>query len=709
MSPSTASLDAAGTQQFAATVLDQFGDEVAAPVLTWSATAGSIDSDGLYTAPAASSEVTVTATCGSLTSTSAVTVTNHAPTVSTAAAAEQVAATATISLTALGADDAGETSLTYTWQTLSLPSGATVSFDEVNGTNDGQATIATVDQLGDYQFQVAMADGGGLSVTSQVTITVVQTLTGISLFASSPDVSVGGPEQFGAMGYDQFGEPMATQPTFSWSVTAGSVDDSGMYTAPGACLPVTISVQADGVTGSNSVTLVNPSPTMSCRLGDSWLEAYWEESLGSPDTRQQRIAQAAGTATLALSTAGPGNGFLIDPTGTFSLSTPANYDNTIETDPAAASYEWETEGIAFDSLEDTESTLVIHETVDEYGAWTYSETYTLAYDITTTADEEAFSSATGSYSYTFTASGDADGSAWQYVVTVNAPVTSPTGDSEWSQTTATTDTITNTTDNAANTRAGSCSGSGSASWSYPSDISGGEGSLEFTYSVDYFWSPTTGWTTGCTASNTKSDSSEPSEPFSYSDDYSDSGVGWSCEGTMSGECNDTWSYSYTTNYELQPDGTWQPVSGSGGSSGNGFWRDSYDEEGNYWPASTDEQTSGTFEDGALDESTYWYVTYATYDDGSWDESGTGTVLSDGNDYFSYNGSGSYSNDAGSGTQFERGSEQNTYTERRDYRICLRGRHITVHGTGNCSARPLFESTGPTRVEEHQFVWRGDIL
>ena len=660
--PASVSLDAGATQEFTATALDQFGDALVMPMLTWSATAGTIDHTGVYTAPAISTTDTVTVQIGDASATCAVTVTNHAPTVATAATAVQIPASATASLSVLGADDAGEAGLTYSWVVLVMPGGATATFDETNGTYAGKDITLTVDTLGTYQLLVTIGDAGGLTVDSTVELIVTQTLTTITVTPAAPSIEVGQSEQFSAVGYDQFGDPMATQPTFDWSTSAGFISDDGLYTAPRAIMPGTVTATSGGVTGTSTLSITNASPTTSCRLGDGYLQAYWEESLGSPETRQARIDQAAGNTTLALSTLGPGAGYVIDPTVAFVLANPENLSQTLGEDPAATSSQWETGGIAFAATEDTEWTLIVGATVDEFGAWTYSETYTSLYTVTTTADGELFSSVSGSYGYTFTASGDAGGSTYTYTVTVNAPVTSPTEQGEWSQATSTTDTVTNTTNNANNTRSGNRSGRGDVTWSYPGSGSGDDGcnrdgGLSFTYSVDYLWSSTTGWTTGCESSNTISDGGSFSD--SSQESYSESGVGWSCSGTVNSDSNVTWFFSYTTNYVLLPDGVWEMVGGNGIYTANGFSQESYTENGSYY-----DTTAGTYEANGHDGTTYNYYMNDTYQDGQWVRSGGGNVTDDGHSFFSYEGSGSF----GQGTQNEDGYENKTYYKTTDYQI-----------------------------------------
>ncbi|HXU80852.1 MAG TPA: PQQ-dependent sugar dehydrogenase [Polyangia bacterium] len=96
---------------------------------------------------------------------------NQAPTVATAASANPNPVTGTTSaLGVLGADDGGEGNLTYTWATTGTPP-APVSFS-VNGTNAAKNTTATFSAAGSYSLRATIADQGGLTTTSSVTVTV---------------------------------------------------------------------------------------------------------------------------------------------------------------------------------------------------------------------------------------------------------------------------------------------------------------------------------------------------------------------------------------------------------------------------------------------------------------------------------------------------------------------------------------------------------
>ena len=76
----------------------------------------------------------------------------------------------------LGADAGGTANLTYTWSTTGTPP-APATFS-ANGSNAAQNTTATFTKAGTYSFLVTILDSRGLTATSAVTVTVVQTLTG---------------------------------------------------------------------------------------------------------------------------------------------------------------------------------------------------------------------------------------------------------------------------------------------------------------------------------------------------------------------------------------------------------------------------------------------------------------------------------------------------------------------------------------------------
>ena len=161
----------------------------------------------------------------------------------------------------LGADsDGGESNLIYTWSTVG-PIPGNLAF-RANGTNAAKSSTVTFSKVGIYNFKVTINDSGGLSVTSSVTVTVNQTLTNIAVSPTTATISPLGTHQFTAIAMDQFGNAMASQPSFTWSVSGGSGSinsTTGLYTAPGTGTSAAIRA-ASGVNGSAAVTVTTSRP-----------------------------------------------------------------------------------------------------------------------------------------------------------------------------------------------------------------------------------------------------------------------------------------------------------------------------------------------------------------------------------------------------------------------------------------------------------------
>ena len=185
--------------------------------------------------------------------------TANPPTV--AQAAHVVSSTSTsVNLSALGADAAGASSLTYTW-TATGP--AAVSFS-ANGTNSAQNTTASFAAAGTYTFLVTITDPSDLSITSQVSYTVSQVETSIKVSPAAATVAANTTQQFTATALDQFGSAMANQPaSFMWSVAAGvgSISSTGLYSAPASAGTATIRASSGTFTAGASVTIVTQTAT----------------------------------------------------------------------------------------------------------------------------------------------------------------------------------------------------------------------------------------------------------------------------------------------------------------------------------------------------------------------------------------------------------------------------------------------------------------
>ena len=221
----------------------------------------------LYVDSGANTIPTGTVTNGSLTITSTPPPppppTNNPPTVATPAAANPSPVTGTTTnLTVLGADDGGEANLTYTWATTGTPPAA-VTFS-ANGTNASKSTTATFTKAGSYTFQVTIKDTGNLTVTSNVTVTVTSTLTSIKVSPAVTAIQINATQAFTAQGLDQFNQALATQPTFTWTVSGGgSINTTGLFTA-GATSggPFTVTATSGAKSGTAQVTVTNGAPTV---------------------------------------------------------------------------------------------------------------------------------------------------------------------------------------------------------------------------------------------------------------------------------------------------------------------------------------------------------------------------------------------------------------------------------------------------------------
>ena len=192
-----------------------------------------------------------------------------APTVATAAAASPspVSGVST-TLSVLGASGNGASTLTYTWSNTSAPSGDSTASFSVNGTNAASTTTATFQHTGTYGFTVTITDADGLSTTSSVTVVVSPTLTSVAVTPTPTNLTAGQTQQLTATGYNQFGNALATQPTFTWAIASGggTVSSTGLYTSPSTGTLA----QVTATTGSFSATAsayVVSAPWVSADVG----------------------------------------------------------------------------------------------------------------------------------------------------------------------------------------------------------------------------------------------------------------------------------------------------------------------------------------------------------------------------------------------------------------------------------------------------------
>jgi hypothetical protein len=221
------------------------------------------------------------------------------PTVATPAAASANPVSGTsVNLSVLGADQAGESSLTYTWATTGTPPAA-VNF-AVNGTNASKNATATFSTAGTYSFQVTIRDTNGLTATSSVNVTVQQTLTSIQVAPANASVAPGGTLQFSATAQDQFTKAMTAAITPSWNAGgSGTISPAGLLTAQStAGGPFTVTATSGSISGTAQVTVASVASTIT--IGETM-------QLGTPDSgnggfllaQQATLSQAANIQSLS--------------------------------------------------------------------------------------------------------------------------------------------------------------------------------------------------------------------------------------------------------------------------------------------------------------------------------------------------------------------------------------------------------------------------
>ncbi len=202
---------------------------------------------------------------------------NQGPYVVNAASASPSTVTGTTTgLSVLGGDSSGASSLTYTWSVLSEPSGVSAPTFSVNASNAAQNTTATFHAAGTYTFEATITDSSGLSTTSDVSVTVDQTLTSVVVSPGSVTVANGGTQQFTATAEDQFGQAMATQPAFTWTLTAGSgtLGGSGLYTAPSTGIGSATVQAADGSLNASASVSFGSAPAAPSNLSAAVISTH---------------------------------------------------------------------------------------------------------------------------------------------------------------------------------------------------------------------------------------------------------------------------------------------------------------------------------------------------------------------------------------------------------------------------------------------------
>ncbi len=247
-----------------------------------------------------------------------VVVANRAPTVAVAANADfdPVTSTTTV-LSAFGADDHGEANLRYLWAVTAQPDGSRTPDFADNNTNASKTTTVTFFQAGVYSFTVMIVDSSGLSVSSQVTVTVSQVLAGIVVVPGEVELHRGDTLQFAVAALDQFDQPMTETGSVIWSVTSGSgtISNTGLFTASSTdSLPNTIRASVGSLASTAVVTIAAAIPAAPSVLSanlrtDGSLQLLWQDNADNEDGYRIQRAVNGGQFVTVGTTAANANTF----------------------------------------------------------------------------------------------------------------------------------------------------------------------------------------------------------------------------------------------------------------------------------------------------------------------------------------------------------------------------------------------------------------
>ncbi|HVU15367.1 MAG TPA: DUF4082 domain-containing protein [Candidatus Didemnitutus sp.] len=251
VTPANVSLQAGGTQQYAATgnYADGSTQNLTSQV-TWSsslAASATISSGGLATAVAPGSP-TISATLSGTTGSATLTVQAGPLAITTTNLVNATAGTAYSSTLAAS----GGTS-PYAWSLASgsLPAGLNLSAAGVISGNPSAAGTAS--------FSVKVTDAGNpvQNATQPLTLTVTNTLVSISVTPGNPTLTVGSTQQFTATGNysDDSTQNLSSQVAWSSTATAkATISAAGLATGVNAG-STTISAIFNAITGSTTLTV----------------------------------------------------------------------------------------------------------------------------------------------------------------------------------------------------------------------------------------------------------------------------------------------------------------------------------------------------------------------------------------------------------------------------------------------------------------------
>jgi hypothetical protein len=226
ISPATATVASAGTEQFSASVSNASSNAV-----TWSASAGTISSTGLYQAPTVTANTTVTITATSVSNPS-------------------VSAHVTITIAAPAASI-----VTVTPSVTTVVSAGTVQFTAsvTNAANNAvtwSASAGTISASGLYRAPSVTASTSATitatsvsnpSVSAHATVTITPLTPVVTVTPATTTVASSGTVQYTASVSN------TSNTAVTWSASAGTISSSGLFRAPSVTANTNVTITATSV------------------------------------------------------------------------------------------------------------------------------------------------------------------------------------------------------------------------------------------------------------------------------------------------------------------------------------------------------------------------------------------------------------------------------------------------------------------------------
>ena len=261
---STVTLEAGQTQQFTAKVYDQYGNELTARTISWSAGGGFIDSTGFYTAGSNPGWFTITASYDGIISTSRVNIPGNVPAdqkkitlISLSPSSSTMNNGSSQQFSALGYYQdltyAGDITQSSTWETSG---GGTFS-----STSKG---LFTASEAGSFEIRATYVNAQAETIVGSTKLGITSSQPSIARIAlnfGTYTLPEGGSVQFSATAYDLNGNTI-TYNNFTWSTTGGGTinPSTGLFTAnsniTSSSETYTVYASADGVLGRAYITII---------------------------------------------------------------------------------------------------------------------------------------------------------------------------------------------------------------------------------------------------------------------------------------------------------------------------------------------------------------------------------------------------------------------------------------------------------------------